>query len=445
MGKVLEFDTQGNEKQKECAKAWIDPTISEITYGGSKGSAKSFTGCSLIFGDAFTYPKTHYFIARKHLNDLRKHTIPSIHEVFEKWQIKQAHYKYNGQDNIFDLYNGSKVFMLDAKYIPSDPLYMRFGSIQMTRGWIEEAGEFEEDAKTNLFASCGRWKNDIYNLPLKLLMTCNPAKNFLYKDYKENKAGILHPSKKFIQAFPEDNKMLPAGYLENLHRTLKGSQKQRLLFGNWEYDDSPDVLIDYEKILDIFTNSQVSDKRAQKYITADIARMGSDKAVIMVWHGWEVVEIVEFATSKTTEIQMAITTLKHRYGVPNSNIVADEDGVGGGVVDNLDIKGFVNNSKALNRENYKNLKAQCYYKYAERVMAGGVYISAEVSTKQREEIIEEHEQIKSYQVDKDGKMRIIPKEEVKKNIGRSPDYSDCMMFREWFEVKDTGGDFIMYN
>jgi hypothetical protein len=93
---------------------------------------------------------------------------------------------------------------------------------------------------------------------------------------------------------PEDNKMLPPGYLENLHRTLKGNQKQRLLFGNWEYDDDPDALITYDRILDLFTNTQVKTKTTQKYITADVARMGSDLAVILVWHGWTVIDMVTF-------------------------------------------------------------------------------------------------------------------------------------------------------
>lgn len=433
----VNFDVHGNNKQMECVKAWLDPSISEIYYGGSKGSAKSYTGCSLIFGDAFLYPGTHYFIARKNLNDLRKFTIPSIHEVFSHWKIPQKNYRYNGQDSVFDLHNKSKVYLIDAKYLPSDPLYMRFGSMQMTRGWGEELGEFEEDAYKNLFISCGRWKNDIYNLPLKFLGTCNPSKNFLYKIYKASKNGTLEKRIKFIQALPDDNTMLPAGYLENLHRTLTGIQKQRLLFGNWEYDDSPDSLIPYDNILDIFTNSHIKNETEKKYITADIARMGSDKAVILVWRGFEVIDIVEFATSKITEIQQAISTLKVKYSIPSSNIIADEDGVGGGVVDNLSIKGFVNNSKALLDENYLNLKSQCYYKYAERINNSGIFISCELSNSQKETIIAEHEQIKSYKTDSDGKLRIIPKEQVKENIGHSPDYSDAMMMREWFELQQV--------
>lgn len=430
----ITFNTHGNEKQKDCARAWIDPTITDIVYGGSKGSAKSYTGCSLIFGDALIYPSTHYFIARKELNDIRKFTVPSIMEVFSCWKIDQRYYKYNGQDSVFIMHNGSKVFLLEAKRIPSDPNYQRFGSMQMTRGWIEEAGQIEEEAKNNLAISCGRWKNDEYGINGKILQTCNPSKNYLYRIYKAHKEGTLPDHMRFIQALPEDNKMLVDGYLDNLHRILKGNEKRRLLFGEWEYDDDPNALIDYNRILDLFTNSQVVDKKADHYITADVARMGSDKAIIWAWRGWEAIELIEFDTSKTTDIQQAITTLKTKYKVPNSNIIADEDGVGGGVVDNLQIEGFVNNSRPIDGENYQNLKTQCYYKYAERVGSGGVYISTELSTVQQECIVEEHEQIKSYKSDSDGKLRIVPKDQIKRNIGRSPDYSDALSMREMFEL-----------
>ena len=79
----LHFDTHGNKKQKEVAKYWLNDTTSDIVYGGSKGSGKSYLGASLIFGDAFIYPGTHYFIARVSLTNLRKFTIPTIHEVFK--------------------------------------------------------------------------------------------------------------------------------------------------------------------------------------------------------------------------------------------------------------------------------------------------------------------------------------------------------------------------
>jgi hypothetical protein len=441
----LTFDTNGNEKQKEMARAWLDPNITDIVYGGSKGSGKSYGGVNLIFGDAFLYPETHYFIARKKLNDIRKFTIPTIHEVFGHWGLTEKYYTFNGTDNYYTLSNGSKVYLLDAKYLPSDPLYMRFGSMQMTRGMIEEAGEFEVEAKQNLHASIGRWKNDKYNLVGKLLQTCNPSKNYLYKDYyKPHKNGELDSYKKFIQALPTDNKMLDKGYLENLNRILSKNAKERLLKGNWEYDDSPDVLCDYEDILAIFSNTA---KGGDKFLTADIARLGSDKAIIMVWQGWDVIEIVIFDKSKMTEIQNAITALRTKHNIPTHRCLADEDGVGGGVIDNLGIKGFVNNSVALEvqtkqgkiRPNYINLQSQCCYGLAEKINEHGLSFQCDVSEKHKEEIIEELEQLRTYKAGDDGKLRVLPKEQIKQNIGRSPDWRDVLMMRKYFDLTVKSG------
>jgi phage terminase large subunit len=428
----LSFDTNGNEKQKQACRYWIDLVTTDIVYGGSKGSGKSYLGCNLIFSDAFTYPETHYFIAREALNDLRKFTIPSIHEVFNAWGITSNYYKYNGQDNLFTLHNGSVVYLLEAKYYPSDPLFERFGSMQMTRGWIEEAGQVSEDAKNNLSASIGRWKNDEYKLPGKLLQTCNPAKNYLYKIYKAFRDGQLDSWIKFIQALPTDNKMLDSGYLDHLSRTLSPTQKQRLLFGNWEYDDDPAALCEYEKLVDLFTND-FEPLKGQKYITADIARFGSDKIVIGLWDGWRVA-IHTFSKQSLTDSYAFIDRLRKENNIPLSNVLADEDGVGGGIVDMLKCKGFVNGSKALDGENYENIQAQCAFKLAERINQSGIFIAG-TEPKVQQDITEELEQLKQKNIDSDGKKGIVGKDVVKSLIGRSPDYRDMLLMRMWFELK----------
>lgn len=441
----ITFDTRNNEKQKACARAWIDPNITDIVYGGAKGGAKSWTGASLIFGDALIYPETMYFIARKKLNDLRKFTVPTINQVFQGWGVDDRYYKYNGQDSVYNLYNGSKVFLLDAAPQPSDPLYMRFGSMTMTRGWIEEAGEFEEAAKNNLVASIGRWKNDVYNLPPKVLQTCNPAKNYLYREYyRPHKDGKLDHWKAFIQAFPQDNKMLPAGYVENLMRTLSKNEIERLIRGNWEFDDDPSVMMDYEKICDIFTNTHV--EHGEKRITVDAARFGGDRIVIIEWDGWRgKVRVFQKQGLDVTAQKIEESRLRLKCG--HSDILVDEDGVGGGIVDFYKCKGFVNNSSPLPspdapygddgkqpKENFDNLKSQCYYRYAKRVNDNGVYLDCD-DTEIRALIIEEHEVIKQRNMDSDLKRGVIPKDEMKELLGRSPDFADTMMMRELFELQ----------
>lgn len=441
---LLQFNTRGNEKQKACARAWIDPKITDIVYGGAKGGAKSWTGASLIFGDAFIYPETMYFIARKKLNDLRKFTVPTIFEIFKDWGITENYYKYNGQDNFFELYNKSKVFLLEAAPQPADPLYTRFGSMTLTRGWIEEAGEFEEAAKNNLAASIGRWKNDLYGLCPKLLQTCNPAKNYLYREYfLKHEAAKLEEWKAFIQAFPQDNKMLPSGYIENLLRTLSKNEIERLIKGNWRYDSDPATLMDYEKICDVFSNTHVEGGR--KCITADIARYGADKIVLIEWDGWRG-KVHVFSKQGTDITANELEKLRIMLGCGKSDILVDEDGIGGGIVDFYKCRGFVNNSSPLPspdgrrddkgnqvKENFDNLKSQCYFRLAQRVNNNGVYIDCK-DPEIKQHIIEELEVIKQKSLDSDLKRGVIPKEDMKELIGRSPDFADTMMMRELFDL-----------
>lgn len=433
----LPFDTRGNDKQKQCAIAWgLEEEVTEIIYGGSKGSAKSYTGCNLIFGDALTYDGTFYFIARKKLNDLRKFTIPSIYEVFDHWGLNPSDYMtYNGQDSVFELNNGSKVFLIDAKYLPSDPQYTRFGSIQMTRGWIEEGGEFESDAKANLAASIGRWKNKEYNLKGKLLITCNPAKNFLYQDYKANKEGKLESHKKFIQALPDDNKCLPEGYIENLHRVLNPSAKQRLIYGNWEWDDDPLSMIDYPKILELFSNEFIPG--GQRYLTADLAYEGSDIFVIGIWNGLILEKVI--AKDKISEVAVPKWIHDHRieYKIPIGNVIYDADGVKRFVKQSatagnlLGAKEFHNNGKPVDSA-YYNLKSECYFKLAEYVNENKIFIKDQAY---KEQIIQELEQMRKIANPDDNKLRVEKKSDLKERLGRSPDFMDMMCMRMFTELK----------
>jgi len=430
----LVFDTHGNEKQKLAVTYWVTRGIIDILFGGSKGSGKSYLGCKLIFGNALLYPETNYFIARKKLNDLRKYTSASIKQCFEDWGLGPEYYTFNAQDNYYTLYNGSKVYFIEADFQPSDPDFQRFGSMQMTQGWIEEAGELTEDAKNNLSATVGRWKNEQYGIEGKVLQTCNPAKNYLYREYyKKFKDGTLEPWKKFIQALPTDNKKIDKGYIENLNRIFSKNQRERLLKGNWEYDDDPLTMCEYTNIINIFTNEFVP--HGQKYITVDVARFGKDSTIIRVWSGWRVIKRVELNGKNTVEVAKEVRTIATQNMVTMSNVVVDEDGIGGGVVDQLPgCIGFVANSSPLNKENFANLKAQCGFKLADVINNNMVYERAE--PKVQEKLTEQLEQLKKIESESvEKKKNIISKDEIKANIGYSPDDLDTYIMRAIFDVR----------
>lgn len=451
----LEFKTK-NPKQLLAASYWIDSETEELLYGGGKGGGKSYLGATLIFGDALIYPGTHYFIARQELTDLNSFTLPTVFEVFKNWNLEFRDYaSYNGQSHIFTLYNSSKVHFIACKEIPSDPMFERFGSMQMTRGWIEEAGEVAEAAKANLWLSIGRWKNDEYGLKKKLLMTANPKKGWMKREFVDpSKENTLPDTRKYVQALATDNVYLPTDYVRSLSEEKDKVRRQRLFEGNWDYDEDMDSLISSDALSDTFTNTITKDN--QKYLTVDVARFGEDSTVIGLWDGLELVKIDRRQRQDIEQTKQTIKDMASTNRVPYSNILIDEDGVGGGVVDGLQgVKGFIANSTPIPtsaeirerqtklqnylvpKRNFRNLKSQCAYKIAELINEHKIVFPKD----HRDIIIEELSAIlRTKDIDSDGKMEVKPKSKVKEELGRSPDVGDMILFRAWFEIKRNAQD-----
>lgn len=453
---IIEFKTK-NDRQIEAAEKWIDNTTEEILYGGAKGGGKSYLGAVLIFGDALIYPGTHYFIARAELIDLRKFTIPTIHEVFKNWKIDFDKYcSFNGQDNCFNLYNGSKVFLISCKDIPSDPLFERFGSMQMTRGWLEEAGEIPEVAKANLWLAIGRWKNDEFKLKKKLLITANPKKGYLKRDFVDpSKQNLLAPSRSYIQAFATDNKYLPKDYINSLKNEKDKVRRQRLWEGNWDYEDDVDSLVNADALEDAFTNTIVKDNN--KYLVVDVARQGKDSTIFSFWQGLELYKVEERQKQGTEQTEQQAKDFASASKIPYSHIIVDEDGIGGGVVDHLvGVKGFTANSSPIPTSSqirekqltithslvpklpYANLKAQCGWKLAELINEHQISFKV---PEYRNRIIEElGAELRDAKMDSDKKKQLRSKEDVKKDLnGKSPDVGDTILMRMWFELKKDSG------
>jgi len=156
-----------------------------------------------------------------------------------------------------------------------------------------------------------------------------------------------------------------------------------------------------------------------------------------LWHDWRCEEIKTFDKNSIYELANIVDQLAKKHNVQRSNIVADSDGVGGGFVDMLKgCKSFVNNSKALDNENFRNLKTQCYYKFAQRVMNGQIFINTN-NGELKNKIIMEFEMVKQHDIDKDNKLSITPKDKIKSLLGRSPDLSDALIMRYYFELNKT--------
>lgn len=413
-----------------------DDITRELLFGGGAGGGKTALGCYFQIKRRLQYPETRGLIGRAVLKTLKETTLVSFFQVAKMQGLYAGqHYRYNAQSSQIDFFNGSTILLKDLFQYPSDPNFDELGSLEITDAFIDEANQCTDKAR-NVVKSRIRFMLDDYGLIPKSLYTCNPAKNWTYSDfYKPDRDGLLAEDKKFVQSLVDDNANVSKFYKENL-LTLDKESKERLLFGNWEYISDPSSLIEYDKIINCFSNSFVNG--GDRFITCDVARFGNDSTVIGVWDGFRV-KVYRYSKKSIVEVADILRSLMNEYRVPLSNVVADEDGVGGGCVDLLKCKGFVNNSSPLNnpitheKDNFDNLKSQCYFKLAEKINADQIFI--ECPDNFRQMIIEELEQVKQKSVDNDTKKGIIPKDKVKQLIGRSPDFSDMLAMRMFFEFK----------
>lgn len=425
-------------KQENAVYYLNDKVTNEVLYGGAAGGGKSAFGCMWLIQNCQKYPKSRWLMGRSKLKTLKETTLNTFFDICDQLGVSEQ-FHYNQQSGVISHLNGSEIILKDLFLYPSDPNFDSLGSLEITGAFIDECNQVVIKA-WQIVKSRIRYKLKEFGLIPKILGSCNPAKNWTYSlFYHPFKKKELPIYRKFIQALPTDNPHLPPSYLESL-RQLDENSKQRLYYGNWEYDDDPAALIDFRKLQDIFTNSFV--KGGERFITADIARFGRDKTVIGCWDGFRLVRIVEFDKNKVTEAATKIQELAECYSVPISNIVVDDDGVGGGVVDILGCNGFVNNSRPLDNpetkqpENYMNLKSQMYYALAKLINESGLYIELlGLDSGIRDIIVQELEQVKQHNMDKDGKKQVLPKDEVKELLGRSPDYADMIMMRMWFEYR----------
>ncbi len=429
-------DGKTHLKQIQALELLTDTTTSEFAYGGAAGGAKSWTGATWLAMMCLCYPDTRWFIGREELKRLRESTLITFFKVAKRYQI--TGWKYNGQDHFIQFENGSRIDLLELKYLPSDPLYERYGSTEYTGGWIEEGGEVNFGAYDTLKSRIGRQRNEEYGILAKIFLTLNPKKNWVYdyfwKLFKENRLPI---DRKFLQALAHDNPFNDSGYLKQLQGLTGIVRRERLLEGNFDYDDDPLKMMEYDKILELFTNSFIK-PTTDKYLIGDIAYEGSDLFVIGYWEGLVLKEITAIEKCDELHIAPVFNELRMKHKVPQGNVLYDADGLKkfvqlsarSGYLQGA--KQFHNGAKPLNDENYYNLKSQCYFKAAELINNNFIYIEEK---KYRDQIIKECEQIKKIEGMDEGKLRVEKKADLKIRLGHSPDFFDMIAMRCFFELK----------
>lgn len=458
-----------------------------VGFGGGAGGGKTWMACEWLITNCYIFPFSRWFIGRQELTRLKKSTFVTFKKVCRYHKIPDSDWHLDGQNNIIIFKNGSTIDLIDVAFKPTDPDYERFGSLEYTGGFGEEAGEWNFGAFDILKSRIGRHNYfdkglnrmcekpvdfkehpekypDIKELPPKFLLTFNPSRGWLYRTFYEPwKKDTLPPGYAFIQVLYKDNPYTADMYGAQLEGIVNKVNKARLKDGDWEYSDDIGAMTTIEHLQDMFSNTVVVS--GERYMTIDVAGKGTqnpdgkesdnDYTVFTIWDDLKVAKIIKKhrqATNITTQDAKDIASAER---IPYSHIAVDTNGLGTAVADGLvgcvafnsNSSAFLTKSQIRDKKSrvldgmipavqvlYANLKTQCAFKLAEIV--NDHRISTVAVGEYRDEIIADlTATLQERDIEKDGKKKMVTKEDIIAELGRSSDIGDTFLMRMYWILK----------
>lgn len=483
-----------SRKQNLAFGVLTDPYVVELLFGGGAGGGKSLLVTTWMAVQCKQFPGITIGLARKEISNLGKTTVQTL--------LTEAHpllgvvppikgktagdYKYvaPGNTNPGIYYNnGSSILLLDLAPAPSDPNYDRFGSLPLTHVVIEEIGELTEKAVNALVSRKDRKLNREYSITGKAVMTCNPSYNFarerFYEPYVAQGGGDMQSwndgdvfvdgemrfgqaKRAFIQSLPTDNPFLSPNYLANLRRQPE-AQRRRLLEGDWDFDSDEGKLISAHMV----RTTETYDSEEPSAFGCDPSR-GGDGCVFVEFKAGVVVDAERVEIPQDDPKLDKGTYVGEKYidwvtarGGGYQDAALDAVGIGASVLDACNRLGwYVNAFVAASTKGirildqygniieepkpedkgiplFNNIRSQNYSDMAEEMKVGTLTFLNTLSQFQ-----EFRKDLSAHTVTYKERQTIVEsKPDVKKRLGRSPDYSDALLAAYWIH-KNRPEEFI---
>jgi hypothetical protein len=182
-------------------------------------------------------------VARKTLKSLRESTWVTILTILRNWGfVEGEHYKINNITGELIFWNSSKIIMKDLAYQPSDESYLRFGSIEIDGFFADEVGEVPERAIEILFSRIRHQTHRTTIVP-KAMMSTNPCLGWVRSRFVLDDDGNDVVCQKYERYCPysvwdNPNAEFRRQYLQTLQRISNVADRERLMYGNWQYVDT---------------------------------------------------------------------------------------------------------------------------------------------------------------------------------------------------------------
>ena len=418
----LSYDPNRNPKQVSFHKA--DATY--ILYGGAMGGGKTAAIINEGLQLSLDYPGNDGLLIRKTWPSLRDTVLPQM----EKFIPDELVDDWNRSEKIITLVNGSKIRYGGIGEKPNDWKKKMSGEY----GWIaiDQAEEFTEHEFRMLST---RLRLVLPGIKYKFLLTCNPDPGWIKSLFVEAPGE----DRLFIPALPEDNiENLPKDYLKRMKDSLTPKQQRALLDGDWEAIGDPDNVFPYSEVKKAVERNLEPTPPIE--LGVDVARHGDDITSITLREGLKVRikhrakghDLMRTAGETWRLVDEAARKWKDKISI--ISVKVDTIGQGSGVYDRLneekskwqkklrikiklvDINGA---RRARDPIKFKNLRSEIHWGLRE--------LLPYLDLPQDSELISQLNSIK-YKINSAGQIRIAPKDEIKKKLGRSPDDAESVIY-----------------
>lgn len=438
------YDPRRNKRQMVFHQA---PETYKL-FGGAMGGGK--TAALINEGNQLNldYPGNFGLLIRKTWPSFRDTVMPQVEKFIDKrlvvdWNKSEKYIVYKNLSTIRYGGIGDK---------PDDWEKWMSGEY----GWIaiDQAEQFTE-LEFRMLATRLRLK--LPDIKYFFLLSCNPNVGWIKEIFIERAPEDYI----FIPSLPTDNLAnLPKGYIERMKNVLTPKQQKALLDGNWDAVGDPDNVYTYEGVQKAMRQNLKGTLPVD--IGVDVARGGDDESVIILREGLRIrvhSRAQGHDTMRTTgEVWRCCQDKvipKWKDQLERISIKVDADGVGGGVVDRLKeqrrekeelytamilqavskerkeelekaeyrlrikIVEVHGSGKPKDPVHFKNLRAEIHWGLRELLEDLDLPNDREISAQLM---------ALKHKTNSAGQIIIIPKDEIKKKLGRSPDLAEGIIY-----------------
>ena len=203
----------------------------------------SYLGSAWLVSSCIRFPNIRAVVARKTIKSLKESTFVTIKKVMKEWGlIEDVNYSINNIEGSITFWNESVIMMKEMADLPGDSDFSRFGSMEATIVFVDEASEISERAADVMYSRI-RWRtHETFKTP-KMFMSCNPAACWLRDRFVQDTEGnpiVPRDGEMFVRfsIFDNPDEKFRQIYEASLNKIKDNATRERLLYGNWDFVES---------------------------------------------------------------------------------------------------------------------------------------------------------------------------------------------------------------